>query len=215
MSHTAMSAPSRASARAWLRPCPRAPPVISATRPSNRPIGPPSCQASPTPRPPQTRRAAARRRHGSRPCVVWRPGTAIRDRQALGLRVEVVVVEDPPRARGRRWRNTDSRIPVDALHDDDVKLLLFKTRVVDDGVAILVHHGAAAMTSARVEPDQDVHLRTAGDVGLGHHPSFPAALRATDRIPGHPVHPTSPQRLWRSLARRRPRSVTAAPTARW
>src|SRR5579871_496427 len=36
-----MSAPSRANATAWLRPWPRAPPVITATRPSNRPIASP------------------------------------------------------------------------------------------------------------------------------------------------------------------------------
>src|SRR5450631_1101461 len=34
-SHTATSAPRRASSTAWERPCPRAPPVITATRPSN------------------------------------------------------------------------------------------------------------------------------------------------------------------------------------
>src|SRR5262245_9697585 len=39
MSSSAMSAPSRASASPWLRPCPRAPPVIRATLPSKRATG--------------------------------------------------------------------------------------------------------------------------------------------------------------------------------
>ena len=34
-----MSAPSSASRMAWLRPCPRAAPVMNATLPSKRPIG--------------------------------------------------------------------------------------------------------------------------------------------------------------------------------
>src|SRR5690349_19675814 len=41
-----MSAPSRASASAWLRPWPRAPPVTSATRPSNWLMDPPSPTAA-------------------------------------------------------------------------------------------------------------------------------------------------------------------------
>src|SRR6185312_12037108 len=41
MSQNATSAPSRANRSACERPCPRAPPVISTTLPSNFPIAPP------------------------------------------------------------------------------------------------------------------------------------------------------------------------------
>src|SRR4051795_7189575 len=48
MSRTMMSAPASASAIAWARPCPRAPPVMSATLPSSLPMSTPPVLGRPS-----------------------------------------------------------------------------------------------------------------------------------------------------------------------